>query len=94
MMTIRFILAATLALLRLQMFQLDLRVRSWLRFLLAFISHVLALAFASIFLLLPAGWPEVVMANLFSMRGAFVAVMLTTFGVAAFGLATFARKIF
>jgi MFS superfamily sulfate permease-like transporter len=83
----------TIALLRHQLLHFEQHVRPGLRFLVAFVCRVLSRVFASVFILLPLGWPKVVAAHLFSLPGIFVAIMLATFAVAAFGLEVLSRKI-
>ena len=79
--------------LRPQLFDIPNRVRPGLRFLLAFVCRALAVAFASVFLALPTGWFDAVMAHLFTVPGAFVASMLLAFGVGSFGMGILSAKV-
>lgn len=78
---------------RLQLLNFKNRVRRPLRILLAYICQLIAASFASIFVMLPTGWLNTVMANLISVPGAFLAFMLFTIGFAAFGMNELASKI-
>lgn len=87
------ILVACCQQMRPQLLDFPNRARPSLRLFLAFICRVIAAAFAGIFLLLPAGWPDSMATHLVSVPGVFVACWLTAVGFAAFAINELSSRI-
>lgn len=89
-----FLLFASPSALRHQLLDLPNRTRWSVRFLLFCMLSGLVLAFAEPFRQLPNGWFDTVLANLFTVPGAFVAFMLIVIFVMGVGIGWLANKVY
>jgi len=81
------------ALLRAQLRNWTTTVRKEMRGLVAFVCSLLALASGSILNQLPNGWLDVLVANLFSPAGVYVALMLLLIAAFGFFFTTITAKV-
>jgi hypothetical protein len=88
-----FLLFASPSALRHQLLDWPNRTSKPVRFALFCAFSALVLAFAEPFRQLPNGWFNIVLANLFTVPGAFVAFMLSAIFIISCGMVLLAHKV-